>query len=77
MKKIIRSIILVSFLIFSSLFMNNIFADQPPDPGGGPGSGDDPVGGGAPIGSGLFVMISLGVAYGSKKVFNARKKILE
>jgi len=57
--------------------MNNLFADQPPDPGGGPGSGDDPVGGGAPIGSGLFVMISLGVAYGSKKVFNARKKILE
>jgi hypothetical protein len=75
MKKIIRNIIVSSFLICSPLFMNNIFADQPPNPGGGPGSGDEPVGGGAPIGSGLFVMLSLAATYGSKKVFDARKRL--
>lgn len=77
MKKIIRNIIVAAFLICSPLFMNNIFADQPPNPGGGPGGGDDPVGGGAPIGSGLALLITMGVAYGGKKVFNARKKLME
>ena len=48
------------------------FADQPPDPGGGPG-GEDPVGGGSPIGGGLVVLASLGVAYGAKKTFKLRK----
>ncbi|MCD4789325.1 MAG: hypothetical protein K8R37_04935 [Bacteroidales bacterium] len=77
MKKIIRSVILLAFLFFSPIFLNNIFADCPPDPGGGPGSGDPPVGGGSPVGGGLLIMISLGAIYGSKKVFDARKKILE
>ncbi len=57
--------------------MSNIFADLPPNPGGGPGGGDLPVGGGSPVGSGLVILITLGAAYGSKKIFNARKKILD
>ncbi|MBN2175983.1 MAG: hypothetical protein JW731_17770 [Bacteroidales bacterium] len=77
MKKIIRSIVLMAFLMCSPIFLQNIFADQPPDPGGGPGSGDDPVGGGSPIGGGLVILIVMGTAYGSKKVFNARNKFLE
>lgn len=77
MKKIIKNFILISFLVCSPLFMSNIFADLPPDPGGGPGGGDLPVGGGSPVGSGLVILMTLGAAYGSKKIFNARKKILD
>jgi len=75
MKKIIRSIIVVVVLLVTSLSMNNVFADIPPDPGGGPGSGDLPVGGGAPIGGGLIIMLALGGIYGGKKVFDAKKKL--
>ena len=49
-------------------------ADEPPDPGGGPGEGDLPVGGGAPIGGGLIILASLGAAYGAKKVYSLRQE---
>jgi hypothetical protein len=40
------------------LSVSGLLADQPPDPGGGPGSGDLPVGGGAPLdGAWLFLLI--------------------
>jgi len=73
MKKIIIRLIAVLLFLCSPLFINNIFADQPPDPGGGPTG--DPVGGGAPIGGGLIIMAVLGAVYGTKKVFDARKKL--
>ncbi|NOX46813.1 MAG: hypothetical protein GXO89_07530 [Chlorobi bacterium] len=38
-----------------------------------PGSGNTPVGGGAPLGGGLIIMMVMGAAYGSKKVFKAFK----
>lgn len=71
MRKII--IVLLSSLLFvlSPLFITDVFADQPPDPGGGPGTGD-PVGGGNPIGGGLIILATLGVAYGVKKVYDFR-----
>ncbi len=75
MKKIILSVITVVFFMLSPIFTFNVFADQPPDPGGGPGTGGNPVGGGAPIGGGLIIMTILGAAYGSKKIFDARKKL--
>ena len=76
MKKIIRSIIVVVFLLATPIFMSNVFADAPPDPGGGgPGTGDLPVGGGAPIGGGLIIMLALGAVYGGKKTFDAKNKI--
>lgn len=59
------------FLIFSPLLIPTVYADAPPDPGGGGPTGD-PVGGGSPIGSGLFILISLGAAYGSKKIYQYR-----
>jgi len=75
MKKIIRSIIALAFVFTISLSMNNVFADTPPNPGGGPGGGDKPVGGGAPIGGGLFIMLALSGIYGGKKVYNAKKRL--
>jgi hypothetical protein len=77
MKKIIRHIVILSILVCLPAFLSNIFADQPPDPGGGPGGGDDPVGGGSPLGSGLFMMLTLGLAYGTRKLFSIRKKLME
>lgn len=72
-RKIISIFLLVVALMFSPASMNDILADQPPDPGtGGPGTGDIPVGGGSPIGGGLVLLISLGVAYGFKKVYSGK-----
>ena len=66
MKK--TALLFVSSLIFviSPLFITEVFADQPPDPGGDPTG--QPVGG-SPIGSGMVIMISLGIAYGAKKAY--------
>jgi hypothetical protein len=72
MKKLFTSILVFVFL-FAGPFVLNIFADTPPDPGGGPGSGDLPVGGGAPIGGGLLLMFAMGAYYGIKRVIQARK----
>ena len=45
--------------------------NQPPPPNGGnaPGSGNTPVGGDAPLTGGLGILLSLGAAYGTKKVY--------
>ena len=43
----------------------------PPPPGSHGGGGDFEA---APIGSGLLILLSLGLAYGGKKVYNARKR---
>ncbi|MEZ5197799.1 MAG: hypothetical protein R2764_15855 [Bacteroidales bacterium] len=44
MKKII-TISTVFLILFLCTFASNpLFADQPPNPGGGPGGGDEPVG---------------------------------
>ncbi|MBN2175078.1 MAG: hypothetical protein JW731_13170 [Bacteroidales bacterium] len=59
--------------ILAIVFSIGAMADQPPDPGGGPGSGDDPVGGGSPVGSGLVIMLVMGAGYAAKKAFNMHK----
>jgi len=66
-------ILLVSSLILtiSPIFISDVLADQPPDPGGGPGTGD-PVGGGNPIGGGLIILATLGAAYGIKRIYDFR-----
>ncbi len=53
------------------------FADQPPDPGGGPGGGDPPVGGGSPVGSGAIVLLALSIGYGTKKVLSLNKNLID
>lgn len=72
MKKIFNLIALVTFLMAAPLFLN---AQNPPHPNGGsgPGGGNTPVGGGAPIGGGLIIMMMMGAAYGSRKVYNLKK----
>jgi hypothetical protein len=77
MKKIIKHILIVVILVCLPAFICNIYADAPPDPGGGPGGNDPPVGGGSPIGGGIFVMAILGMSYGIKKYLVIRKKLLD
>lgn len=73
MKKIITISTVTLVLFLCTVLTTPLFADQPPNPGGGPGGGDDPVGGGAPIGSGLVMLIGLGIAYGAKRTFHSNK----
>jgi len=55
------------------VLISAVFADAPPEPGGGPGGGNGPVGGGSPVGSSLAILFCLGIAYGIKKVRNICK----
>lgn len=72
-RKIISTSLLLIALMLSPFSINDVFADQPPDPGtGGPGTGDIPVGGGSPIDGGLVLLISLGITYGFKKIYKGR-----
>ncbi len=67
------NLILVALLILISF---SVFADLPPDPGGGPGGGDLPVGGGSPIGGGLITLLIAGFTYGIVRFNKLRKKDL-
>ena len=77
MKKAIKIVLLTVFFITFTVALNSLLAQ--PMPGGDPSGGgvNPPVGGYAPIGSGLVILLALGAGYGSKKVYNARKKLEE
>lgn len=65
------SLLITGLLILISF---SVFADLPPNPGGGPGGGDLPVGGGSPVGGGLFILIFAGLSYGFARFIKFRKK---
>lgn len=77
MKKAIKIVLLTVFFITFTVALNSLFAQ--PMPGGDPSGGgtNPPVGGYAPIGSGLIILLAMGAGYGTKKVYDARKKLLE
>lgn len=78
MKKLVRITVLFAFILLAPLF--SIAQPQPGQQGPGGTGGDvggGPIGGGAPIGSGMVLLISLGAGYGAKKVYDARKKLME
>lgn len=77
MKKAIRILLLTVFFITFTVALNSLMAQPMPgnDPSGDPNNA--PVGGYAPVGSGLVILLALGAGYGTKKVYDARKKILE
>jgi hypothetical protein len=70
MRKFIIKASLSTILFFS---VNILLAQGPPPPPGDPNSGGGPVGGAAPIGSGIGLLLSLGAAYGGKKIYQAWK----
>jgi len=73
LKKITLTILVIIGLTFSA----DIFAQVPPPPPPGHGETGNQTGGNAPIGGGLFILIGLGAAYGSKKLYDLRKNQLE
>ena len=80
MKNIFR--ILAIGLTFGLLIGLSTISDAqpgpPPPPEGHGSTGNQAPGGGtAPIGGGIAILVSLGAAYGSKKLFGAWKKIDE
>jgi len=77
MKKAIKIVLLTVFFITFTVALNSVLGQ--PMPGGDPSGGgvNPPVGGYAPIGSGLIILLSLAAGYGSKKIYNARKKLVE
>jgi len=66
-------------VFFVLVIVVTTFAQMPPHPnvGIGTGSGNVPVGGGAPIEGGLLIMLSLAVGYGARRIYEIRKKGLE
>ncbi|NLM93542.1 MAG: hypothetical protein GX168_11420 [Bacteroidales bacterium] len=69
MKRMISRMALLAMLIFSSQGLFGQGPPQPPSPGQ---EGNQPFKP-APLGSGLGILVALGLAYGGKKVYDARK----
>lgn len=73
MKKLTTFFLTATLALFFLLSSSVLWADEPPNPGGGPGGGDLPVGGGSPIGSGLVILLTLGACYTGRKVYKFGK----
>ncbi len=74
MKNVIK-ILAILFVVLVPVILSA--QPMPWDPGVGGGTGGAPVGGGAPIGGGLLIMLSLAIGYGTKKIYDIRKKVLD
>lgn len=72
MKKIILTLAL--FVLCS---MAGMAQPNPGQNAGGGSVGGAPIGGSAPIGSGIALLLSMAALYGGKKVYDARKKLME
>ena len=73
-----KNTIYILFMAFMLAFSVSAFSQTPPPPNGNGGDptqgGNTPVGGGAPIGSGLGILLLMGAAYGSKKIFHSNNE---
>ncbi len=67
MKRYLKLILIILLLGAGS----QLYSQGPPSPPENPNSGGGPVGGSAPITGGIGILLALGAAYGSKKVYNA------
>lgn len=71
----LRKFVLIAVL---AIFSTVAFAQNPPPPpGGGSGSENNTsnqLGGNAHIGGGLLILLTLGLAYGGKRVFELRNE---
>ena len=74
MKKIVIIVSTLFLLLVSPVFINNTFADAPPDPGGDPNTGGGTPVGGSPIGGGIIILTTLAMGYGARKVYELRSE---
>ena len=72
MKTALKNLVILGvFLIISGISFGQ---QPPPPPGQGHGKpGNQNPGNPTPLGSGLGILLALGLAYGGKKVYDARK----
>lgn len=76
MKKSIRNIAIGFILIITISATNNVYSQpSPPPPPADHGHETNQSGGSAPIGGGVFILLGLGIAYGTKRFYDARKEI--
>ncbi len=76
MIKTTLKVLLFSLVFFCFSIVSR--ADLPPDPGtGGPGTGGVPVGGGSSLGGSLIILLSLGITYGSYKIYKSWSPVVE
>ncbi|MCD4681688.1 MAG: hypothetical protein K8R86_00280 [Bacteroidales bacterium] len=76
MKKVIQILAILLVILVPVILTAQ---PMPWDPSIGGGAGSAPVGGGgggAPIGGGLIILLSLAIGYGTKKIYDIRKKVL-
>ncbi len=66
----IKNIFIVALLLLGS----HLLAQGPPNPPGDPSVGGGPIGGSAPLEGGLGILLTLGAAYGGKKIYIAFRK---
>ena len=72
MKKLRKLLVVLAFLP-GWMFITDLYADPPPLPAGCHGEGNNQPPAGAPIDGGLGILMAMGVAYGGKKFYKARK----
>lgn len=77
MKTVKKIIGLAILILFFAPLTQVIAQGGPPPPPPDEVGGDTPIGGSAPIGTGLVILSTLGLAYGGKKVYDARQKLEE
>jgi len=80
MKKIIIRAATAMILMMGLMFITPVSGQNgnpPPPPSTHGENTNQPPGGGAPVGSGLVILLSLGAAYGGKKVYDARRRLAE
>jgi len=61
------------FTLITLFVLTGFLAQAQPAPGLQSGGGNvtgGPIGGGAPVGSGLCILLAMGLAYGTNKLFN-------
>ena len=77
MKEIILKVWVLTFLLF--VIVASAKSQPPPPPATHGLSSNQPSGGGsgAPIGDGMFLLIALSAAYGTKKAYTAKHKETE
>jgi hypothetical protein len=71
MKKVLQYSFLTAFLVFSTTVSLNAQPHAGQQNGGGPVVGGR-IGAGAPVGNGTLILLTLAVAYASRKAYNLR-----
>lgn len=74
MKKHFRLLQMTGLLFTMLMFANQTFADNPPPPPSGHGTSGNQAPAGAPIDGGLGILLLLSGAYGTHKIYKAKKQ---